>query len=43
MQHPALLRLSELETLREPSRNANARLYINFEGAKRAERNSKDA
>jgi regulator of protease activity HflC (stomatin/prohibitin superfamily) len=35
-QHPALLRLSELETLRELSRSANARLYINFEGAKRA-------
>jgi regulator of protease activity HflC (stomatin/prohibitin superfamily) len=36
--HPALLRLTELETLRDLSRSANARLYINFEGAKRAEK-----
>ncbi|MCS6871312.1 MAG: slipin family protein [Anaerolineae bacterium] len=36
-QHPALLRLNELETLRELSRNANARLYINFNGDGHAE------
>ena len=29
--HPALLRLRELETLRELGRNANARLYLNFD------------
>ena len=27
--HPALLRLAELETLRELAKNANARLYLN--------------
>lgn len=30
-QHPALLRLLELETLREMAGSANARLYINFD------------
>jgi regulator of protease activity HflC (stomatin/prohibitin superfamily) len=29
--HPALLRLRELETLRELGRNANARIYIGFD------------
>ena len=29
--HPALLRLAELETLRELAKNANARLYIGFD------------
>lgn len=29
--HPALLRLRELETLRELGRNGNARIYIGFE------------
>ncbi len=29
--HPALLRLQELETLRELARSANARIYINFD------------
>jgi regulator of protease activity HflC (stomatin/prohibitin superfamily) len=29
--HPSLLRLAELETLRELARNANARIYIDFE------------
>jgi len=29
--HPALLRLLELETLRELARTANARIYINFD------------
>lgn len=29
--HPALLRLEELTTLRELARNANARLYLNFQ------------
>src|SRR3990172_6637252 len=31
--HPALLRLQELETLRELARTANARIYINFDKA----------
>ena len=30
-QHPALLRLAELETLRELAKNANARLYLGFD------------
>jgi regulator of protease activity HflC (stomatin/prohibitin superfamily) len=30
-KHPALLRLQELETLRELARTANARIYIGFE------------
>jgi regulator of protease activity HflC (stomatin/prohibitin superfamily) len=30
-KHPALLRLQELETLRELSKTANARIYIGFE------------
>ena len=30
-EHPALVRQLELETLRELSRNANARIYINFD------------
>jgi regulator of protease activity HflC (stomatin/prohibitin superfamily) len=30
-QHPALLRMLELETLRELGRNGNARIYIGFE------------
>ena len=29
--HPALLRLAELETLRELAKNANARLYLDFD------------
>jgi regulator of protease activity HflC (stomatin/prohibitin superfamily) len=29
--HPALLRLRELETLRELARSANARIYIGFD------------
>jgi hypothetical protein len=29
--HPALLRLRELETLRDLSRSANARIYIGFD------------
>ena len=29
-QHPALLRLMELETLRELAKTANARIYVNF-------------
>lgn len=29
--HPALLRLRELETLSELARNANARLYVGFD------------
>jgi regulator of protease activity HflC (stomatin/prohibitin superfamily) len=30
-QHPALLRMLELETLRDLARNANARIYIGFD------------
>jgi regulator of protease activity HflC (stomatin/prohibitin superfamily) len=30
-RHPALLRLAELETLRELAKNANARLYLGFD------------
>ncbi|MBC8874740.1 MAG: slipin family protein [Planctomycetes bacterium] len=30
-QHPALLRLAELETLRDLAKNANARLYLGFD------------
>jgi regulator of protease activity HflC (stomatin/prohibitin superfamily) len=30
-QHPALLRMLELETLRELGRNGNARIYIGFD------------
>lgn len=29
--HPALMRLRELETLAELARNANARIYIGFD------------
>ena len=29
--HPVLLRMAELETLRELARNANARLYLGFD------------
>jgi hypothetical protein len=36
--HPALLRLSELETLRELGRTANARLYIDFDHSRARER-----
>src|SRR5262245_6605952 len=32
--HPALLRLEELTALRELARNANARIYLDFQGAK---------
>jgi regulator of protease activity HflC (stomatin/prohibitin superfamily) len=32
--HPALLRLHELETLREMARNANARIYVDFDRAR---------
>jgi regulator of protease activity HflC (stomatin/prohibitin superfamily) len=34
--HPALLRLAELETLREVAKNANARLYFGFDRNGRA-------
>jgi hypothetical protein len=30
-QHPALLRMAELETLRALAQNANARLYLGFD------------
>ena len=32
-QHPALLPLLELETLRDLAQTANARIYVNFNGA----------
>jgi regulator of protease activity HflC (stomatin/prohibitin superfamily) len=38
VQHPALLRLEELATLKELARNANARLYLNFNNLDGAER-----
>jgi hypothetical protein len=31
-EHPALLRLTELETLGDLARTANARIYVNFNG-----------
>ena len=31
--HPALLRLEELDALRELGRNANARIYLDFPGS----------
>jgi hypothetical protein len=30
-KHPALLRMLELETLRDLAKNANARIYIGFD------------
>jgi regulator of protease activity HflC (stomatin/prohibitin superfamily) len=36
-QHPALLRLMELDTLQALARNASARLYINFDSEPRLE------
>ena len=30
-KHPALMRMLELETLRELGRNSNARIYIGFD------------
>ncbi|MDB5077202.1 MAG: band 7 protein, partial [Chloroflexi bacterium] len=30
-EHPALLRLAELQALRDLAHNANARLYVGFE------------
>lgn len=30
-QHPALLRMAELETLRDLAKNGNARLYLGFD------------
>jgi regulator of protease activity HflC (stomatin/prohibitin superfamily) len=33
-QHPALLRLLELETLRDLAHTANARIYVDFNGAR---------
>jgi hypothetical protein len=40
-QHPALLRLLELETLRSLSQNANARIYVNFDGQREGEKDEK--
>jgi regulator of protease activity HflC (stomatin/prohibitin superfamily) len=36
-KHPALIRLMELETLREIARSSNARIYIGFDGRKPGE------
>jgi regulator of protease activity HflC (stomatin/prohibitin superfamily) len=33
-EHPALMRLEELTTLRDLGRNANARIYLDFKGAR---------
>jgi regulator of protease activity HflC (stomatin/prohibitin superfamily) len=30
-EHPALLRLEELQSIRDLARNANARIYLNFD------------
>jgi hypothetical protein len=30
-KHPALLRMAELESLRDLAKNANARLYLGFD------------
>ncbi|MBZ0297961.1 MAG: slipin family protein [Anaerolineae bacterium] len=40
--HPALLRLVELETLRDLARNANARIYVQFDGAGKNGMDEKD-
>ncbi len=36
-EHPALLRLLELETLRDLAKTANARIYVNFNAPKEAD------
>lgn len=41
-KHPALLRLHELEALREIARSANARLYINFDGERPGSKDNRD-
>jgi regulator of protease activity HflC (stomatin/prohibitin superfamily) len=41
-QHPALLRLVELETLRDLARSANARIYVQFDKADMNGVNEKD-
>ena len=40
-QHPALLRLLELETLRDLGHTANARIYVNFDGQRKDESDEK--
>ncbi len=40
--HPALLRLLELETLRELARTANARIYVDFNGHSRSDLEKED-
>lgn len=40
--HPALLRLVELETLRDLARSANARIYVQFDGAPIRDADEKD-
>ena len=42
-EHPALLRLNELEALRELARVANARIYIGFDKHVRPERDGVEA
>jgi regulator of protease activity HflC (stomatin/prohibitin superfamily) len=39
-QHPALLRLLELETLRDLSHTANARIYVDFNGKANGEKDN---
>lgn len=38
-KHPALLRLTELQTLRELARNGNARIYVDFDKSMKVESN----
>lgn len=38
-KHPALLRLTELQTLRELARNGNARIYVDFDKSMKIEGN----
>ena len=40
--HPALLRLTELEALRDLSKTANARIYVSFDRLARAEANGRE-
>jgi regulator of protease activity HflC (stomatin/prohibitin superfamily) len=40
--HPALMRLTELEALRDLSKTANARIYVSFDRLARAEANGKE-
>ena len=41
-EHPALLRLLELETLRDLAQTANARIYVNFDNPNKPESNASE-